>query len=46
MWELPISIATQGNHVFMWAAGVGVKRSGAIKAKEAEELARIMGINS
>lgn len=46
MWEIPISIINQANHVFMWAAGVGVRRSGAIKAKEAQELAKILGVDS
>jgi len=46
MWEIPISIINQANHVFLWASGINTKRSGKIKAQKAEELARLIGIDS
>jgi hypothetical protein len=46
MWEIPISIINQANHVFLWAAGVNTKRAGKIKAKKIEELARLIGADS
>lgn len=46
MWEIPISIINQANHVFLWAAGVNAKRAGKIKAKKIEELARLIGADS
>jgi hypothetical protein len=46
MWEIPISVINQANHVFLWAAGISVKRAGRIKAQRIEELARIIGAES
>jgi hypothetical protein len=46
MWEIPISIINQANHVFLWAAGINTKRAGRIKAQKIEELAKLIGVDS
>lgn len=44
IWEIPIGILNQANHVFMWEAGIAVKRNSRTKAKDIQEIASIMGV--
>lgn len=46
LWEIPISVITQANHVFIWMAGLDSKRVRRTKSKELSEIAKLIGIES
>lgn len=44
LWQIPISILHQSNHVFMWANGVRLKRRMARDSQAALEIRSILGV--
>lgn len=44
LWEIPISILHQSNHVFMWQGGIKLRRKMAHDSEAALEIRSILGV--
>lgn len=44
LWEIPISILHQSNHVFMWASGVKVRRKLGHDSQASLEIRALLGV--
>jgi hypothetical protein len=44
LWEVPLSILCQANHVWMWMNGAKVMRRSSGTSKHKQEIADILGI--
>jgi hypothetical protein len=44
LWDIPIGILNQANHVFLWQAGATLRRGGRFKMNNIADMAKAMGI--
>ena len=44
VWELPLALLHQGQHVFLWADGAKLRRPGRVTGSDRRDMERILGI--
>jgi len=44
LWQLPISLLHQAEHVFLWHEGAKLRRPGRMDGQDRRDIARILGI--
>jgi hypothetical protein len=44
LWEIPLAILSQANHVFLCLTNIRTKRAGTKKARQIAELSKILGV--
>jgi hypothetical protein len=44
LWEIPLSVLCQANHVWMWMNGAKVVRRNYANSKEKHEIASLLGV--
>ncbi|NBS79832.1 hypothetical protein EBS57_08535 [bacterium] len=44
LWELPITILNQAEHVFLWQDGAKLRRVGYASQKDRRDISKILGI--
>jgi hypothetical protein len=44
MWELPISLFNQANHVHLWMSGVKLRRRGYLETSSIKDLEKQLGL--
>lgn len=44
LWELPLVLLHQAEHVYLWADGAKLRRPGRMDTQDRRDIARILGI--
>lgn len=44
LWELPVALLHQAEHVFLWRDGAKLRRPGRMGGQDRRDIARILGI--
>lgn len=44
LWEIPLALLCQANHVWMWMGGMKLKRINYARTKDKNEIASLLGI--
>jgi len=44
LWELPVALLHQAEHVFLWRDGAKLRRPGRMDSQDRRDIARILGL--